>query len=160
LIAQKFYVTTAPRIDFVPHLFQTAGMDYAKHYRRLIERARKRRLWDCYYETHHIRPRCMGGGDEPENLVRLTPEEHYVAHQLLVKMHPANGKLLYAVKAMTMESPTHLGNRSNNKLYGWIQRRFSQLRRQERLRQRSGRKYGRADIAKLAAMLAPKQISA
>ena len=27
----------------------------------------------------------MGGTDDEENLVELTPEEHYVAHQLLVK---------------------------------------------------------------------------
>lgn len=38
---------------------------------------------DVYGETHHIYPRCLGGNDEPENLVKLTPEEHYRAHCLL-----------------------------------------------------------------------------
>lgn len=38
---------------------------------------------DVYGETHHIYPRCLGGNDEPENLVKLTPEEHYKAHCLL-----------------------------------------------------------------------------
>jgi hypothetical protein len=30
----------------------------------------------------------MDGSDLVSNLVYLTPEEHYVAHQLLVKMYP------------------------------------------------------------------------
>ena len=46
-----------------------------------------------YVERHHILPKCVGGGDESENLVPLTPEEHYLAHQLLVKMHPDNHRL-------------------------------------------------------------------
>src|SRR4249919_1705765 len=129
-------------------------MDYARHYRKLIERGRRRRLQGCYFEVHHIVPRCIGGGDEPENLVRLTPEEHYVAHQLLVKMHPKKGKLIYAVRAMTLESPTHGGNRSKNKLYGWIQRRFAELKRQERKDKKASRwRFKPSDVAKLAAAL-------
>lgn len=38
---------------------------------------------EVYGEVHHIYPKCLGGNDEPENLVRLTPEEHYRAHCLL-----------------------------------------------------------------------------
>ena len=71
-------------------------MDYTKHYNLLIERA-KNRLLECYTERHHIVPRCMGGSDDLDNLVDLTPEEHYVAHQLLVKMHPGEHKLVYAL---------------------------------------------------------------
>lgn len=37
-------------------------------------------------ERHHILPRSLGGSDDPENLVLLTPREHFVAHRLLVKM--------------------------------------------------------------------------
>ena len=35
------------------------------------------------FEVHHILPRCLGGGDEPSNLVRLWPDEHLKAHRLL-----------------------------------------------------------------------------
>lgn len=35
--------------------------------------------------SHHIMPRCLGGSDDPENLVLLTLKEHRVAHHLLVK---------------------------------------------------------------------------
>jgi hypothetical protein len=92
-------------------------MDYHGIYKRLVERARTRSL-DGYHEIHHIIPRCMGGSDEPENLVTLTPEEHYLAHQLLIKMYPGNRSL---IKAAIMMIP----RRPGNKLYGWLRRKFS-----------------------------------
>jgi hypothetical protein len=70
-----------------------------------------------YTEIHHIVPRCIGGDDNPENLAVLTPEEHFVAHLLLMKMHPDNAKLVYAAFMMTV------GNQRNNKLYGWLKRK-------------------------------------
>lgn len=96
-------------------------MNYKRHYDLLIERARNRVL-DCYVESHHIIPRCMGGGGEKENIVALTPEEHYVAHQLLVKMHPGKTKLVYAAIMMCGKFND---SRANNKSYGWIKRRHS-----------------------------------
>jgi hypothetical protein len=99
-------------------------MDYAKAYERLIGRARGRILGG-YSESHHVLPKCMGGGDEPENLVDLTAEEHFVAHQLLVKMHPENGRLAFALIALCMDRD---GVRLNNKLFGWMRRRASKAR--------------------------------
>jgi len=92
-------------------------MNYKKIYDSLIERG-KCRILSCYKERHHILPRCLGGTDDESNLVDLTPEEHYVAHQLLVKIYPNNIKLVRAVSMM-------IPNRPTNKLYGWIRRRFS-----------------------------------
>ena len=63
----------------------------------------------------------MGGNDSLNNLVELTPEEHFVAHQLLIKMYPEVAKLVYAAKMMTIGSNNHC---RNNKLYGWLRRRF------------------------------------
>jgi len=94
-------------------------MNYQRHYDRLIERARVRELCG-YSERHHVLPRCLGGANEVCNLVRLTPEEHYVAHQLLVKIHPDNGSLLWAAKQMSRNRPGR-----QNKLYGWLRRKFS-----------------------------------
>lgn len=94
-------------------------MDYAKHYGLLIERARSRTL-DCYSESHHVIPRCLGGSDSTDNIVDLTPEEHFVAHQLLVKMHPGNGKLIFAAQMMTRHTTSH---RVNNKMFGWLKRK-------------------------------------
>jgi hypothetical protein len=87
-------------------------MNYKKHYDNLMERARHR-LLEGYGEWHHVIPRCMGGKDGEQ--VHLTPEEHYVAHQLLVKMYRNNPKLIYA--ALMMGS-----TRANNKAYGWLRR--------------------------------------
>lgn len=75
------------------------------------------------YRKHHIIPRCMGGSDEHDNLVELTAEEHYVAHQLLVKMYPHDNKLIYAANMMCVNA-----TQRNNKAYGWIRRKWvSQL---------------------------------
>jgi|SRR5579859_210074 len=89
------------------------------HYDRLIERARTRSL-SCYTEQHHVVPRCMGGTNARSNIVALTPEEHYVAHQLLAKLYPKHLGLLGAAMLLATGS----GGRSQNKMYGWLKRRF------------------------------------
>lgn len=63
-------------------------MDYQRIYRDFIA-ARKaiEHSLEGYTERHHIVPRSLGGGDEPENLVRLTAEDHFFAHLLLAKIH-------------------------------------------------------------------------
>ena len=98
-------------------------MNYLAHYTRLITRARDRVL-SSHTESHHIIPRCIGGTDEKTNLVDLTPEEHYTAHQLLVKIYPDNRELIHAAVMMTVEGKNH--NRSKNKLYGWLRRKHSE----------------------------------
>jgi hypothetical protein len=95
-------------------------MDYKKIYDSLIDKGKNRLSnGQVYYESHHIIPRCMDGSDEQHNLVYLTPEEHYVAHQLLVKIYPDNFKLSHAANMMCI-------NRTTNKLYGWIRKRLSE----------------------------------
>lgn len=98
-------------------------MDYKKHYDLLIARGKARTL-SGYVERHHIVPKCLGGQDCPENLVELTPEEHYVAHQLLVKIYPKNKKLVYAANMMCVNSSSL---QRNNKQYSWIKRRHWSL---------------------------------
>ena len=92
-------------------------MNYKRIYDSLISRAQSR-IIESYTESHHIVPRCMGGTDDKDNLVCLTPEEHYVAHQLLTKIHPDNYKLALAASMMT-------ANRPSNKVYGWLKRRHA-----------------------------------
>lgn len=62
-------------------------MDYARIYSEFIADRRERQEPAGYSEVHHILPRSLGGGDEAENLIRLTPEDHYFAHLLIAKMH-------------------------------------------------------------------------
>ncbi len=97
-------------------------MNYEKIYERIVDRAKVRRL-EGYYEVHHVIPRCMGGDNSKENLVDLTPEEHYLCHLLLVKMNPKNRRLAYAAVAMTMSNEHHV---RSNKCYGWLRRKLSE----------------------------------
>lgn len=95
-------------------------MDYKKHYDALIERAKVRKL-SVPSESHHIVPRCMGGKDGKKNEVDLTPEEHYLAHLLLVRIFPETQGLILA--AVLMSRDNRNGKRSNNKMYGWLRKR-------------------------------------
>jgi len=109
-------------------------MNYKRVYESIIARA-KDRVIEGYKERHHIVPRCMGGCDDIENLVDLTPEEHYVCHQLLVKMHPDNIKLLYAAHALSkLNSSNHSYKRSNNKKYAWLRLRHSEIQKTGKLK--------------------------
>jgi len=63
-------------------------VDYHRIYSDFIkDRRAKEPTLNGYVERHHILPRSLGGGDEPENLINLTAEDHYFAHLLLAKMH-------------------------------------------------------------------------
>jgi hypothetical protein len=72
-------------------------MNYSTHYTLLIERAKLRTLTG-YKEAHHIIPKCLGGSNDPANLVDLTAREHYIAHLLLAKIY--GGALWHAINLM------------------------------------------------------------
>lgn len=73
-------------------------MNYQKIYNALVSKRRKNPLqFGSYSEKHHIVPKCLGGGNDAENLVRLTLREHFIAHRLLVKIHPNQPGLQYAL---------------------------------------------------------------
>ena len=108
-------------------------MDYRRIYNQLIERGQTRQQGLTkkllveqigYIERHHILPRSMGGTNNSSNLVYLRPEEHYLAHELLVQIYPAEIGLL---KALMILSGGHKGGIRNNKLYGWVRRRYIKM---------------------------------
>ena len=69
-------------------------MDYKFNYdtlinsRKLLVRNKKSGI----FENHHIIPRSLGGTNEKENLVLLTPKEHFIAHLLLTKIYSGINK--------------------------------------------------------------------
>lgn len=83
-------------------------MNYQRVYDQIIDRAKKQvdlgirsKLKKSnpgyrYYESHHIVPRCLGGTGEAyqwkwhENIVLLTPREHFLCHWLLTEIYPKN----------------------------------------------------------------------
>ena len=103
-------------------------MNYQAIYDRLIERARNRVL-EGYVEKHHVIPRCMGGTDDLKNIVALTPEEHYLAHLLLVRIYKGVHSLVVAAVLMTGYKS---GYRVNNKSYGWVRKQYSEQCRERR----------------------------
>lgn len=95
-------------------------MDYEKIYYNLIQKCKRNTYGvDTYTERHHIIPRCLGGGDDETNIVTMNASEHYIAHQLLLKIHKSNHQL--ACAAMLMSSGLC---KRNNKNYKWIKEKW------------------------------------
>ena len=76
-------------------------MNYSKVYYNIIEQAKSRPL-PPIVEVHHIIPKSLGGSNKKENLVKLTPKEHFVCHLLLTKMYSGKDrqKMVYAIWAI------------------------------------------------------------
>lgn len=103
---------------------------YKQWYANITERA-KNRILETYTESHHIVPRSLGGGDEPNNLVNLTAREHFVCHWLLVKMTTGqeHHKMLNALRMMRAEKQGQ--HRYNTKItarvYEGIKQEYAKL---------------------------------
>lgn len=78
-------------------------MRYEKIYNLIIERA-KDRVIEGYVEKHHIIPKCLGGNNSKDNIVKLTFKEHFICHRLLCKIYPENEKIIYAFSSMVRTS--------------------------------------------------------
>lgn len=74
---------------------------YTKWYYHLIEN-RRINVINEQFEKHHIIPKSLGGSNLKDNIVKLTPKEHYIAHLLLTKMFigEARHKMSFAFNMM------------------------------------------------------------
>lgn len=103
-------------------------MNYERIYNEFIfDRREKEKNLNSkiYTESHHIIPRCMNGGDEKENLIRLIPEDHFFAHLLLAKAY--GGKNWMALHSMLhrgikTEEISYKDFRNRRKSFGFIRR--------------------------------------
>lgn len=77
---------------------------YERWYFSIINKAKERTKSDTY-EKHHIVPKCLKGTNDPSNLVKLTPKEHFVCHVLLTRMTTGmdRAKMFYSLKAFSMK---------------------------------------------------------
>jgi hypothetical protein len=77
---------------------------YTRVYNSIIERAKSRETSN-YTEKHHIIPKSLGGDDRDNNIVKLTPREHFICHRLLPRMLEGESKrkMTYALKIMTCD---------------------------------------------------------
>lgn len=76
-------------------------MNYIKIYRNLIEKDYSNA---DYTEKHHVVPRCVGGGNEKENIVAISGKAHMIAHHLLTKLFPESRELKGAYAQMCLKN--------------------------------------------------------
>jgi hypothetical protein len=88
---------------------------YTKWYNQITYRAQNRILND-YTETHHIKPRSLGGSDDPFNLVELTAREHFVCHWLLTKMYTGESRSKMINALWMMQSKNDYQKRYQTKI--------------------------------------------
>lgn len=105
---------------------------YKKIYDAIINKRKKENVMG-YSEKHHIIPKCLGGEDSNENIVRLTAREHYICHYLLTKIYKSDTikyhKLINAF-LMMVASPTHQHKRYTSKLYEYNRIKYSKYKKQ------------------------------
>lgn len=71
-------------------------MNYSKIHNAIMNKALTRSNLSGYFEKHHIVPKCLGGLDTKDNIVKLTAKEHYIIHRILTRIYPTNKKIAYA----------------------------------------------------------------
>lgn len=101
-------------------------MDYKGLYEKLI--SSRINLEPCgRFEVHHIKPRSLGGDDSKDNLVKLSPREHFVAHILLAKIH---GGSMWAAASFMSRGGTKSSNgfRCTSRRYEYIKLKDSEWR--------------------------------
>jgi hypothetical protein len=76
---------------------------YTRWYFKIIENARNSTLVG-YTERHHVIPKSLGGSNMKENIVRLTAQQHFVCHLLLIRMTSGSEqvKMIYAARHMSI----------------------------------------------------------
>jgi len=99
-------------------------MDYRLIHDEIISRARERCL-EGYCERHHVIPKCLGGTDDPENIVRLTAREHFIIHKILCILYPHESRLHWAAFMMANGS----GSKKQDRGYRVGAREYERLRK-------------------------------
>lgn len=121
-------------------------MNYLKIYNNLINKGKNRQLEGCG-ELHHILPRCLGGTNEPYNLVKLTLEEHFLAHLLLVKVYPKSNSIVFAAHMMLNRTKN---TRNTNKKYSELRRKFYKANKEKVVSIETRKKISESQIGKKA----------
>ncbi len=100
-------------------------MKYARIYEQFIASRRASPAPSGYSEEHHIVPRSLGGTDDPENLIRLTPEDHYFAHCCLAKIYGGTQWASVVMMGLSRKDGKRWHIRARY-MYGAARRRYAQ----------------------------------
>jgi 5-methylcytosine-specific restriction endonuclease McrA len=118
-------------------------MNYETIYNELIYKAKQRpKIIGQYYEKHHIVPKCLGGSNNLDNIVRLTAREHFIAHKLLFKftIGKSKTKMGYALHKMLYPNNKNQIQRVSSRTYEELKRIYLYIRGQNH--PSYGKKYG------------------
>ena len=116
-------------------------MNHLKVYETIIEKAKfqNRKKLDktdinyVYYENHHILPKCLGGGNEENNLVLLTAREHFICHKLLTFIYSHNRGIVLAFHRMLFSKNGYI---ANSKDYEYLLKLFRDTPMSEETKQK------------------------
>lgn len=101
---------------------------YYKIYKNIIEKAKNRTIEkNSVYEKHHIIPKSLGGLDNKDNIVFLTPKEHFICHALLTKFTKNNEKEKMIKAFIMMKAYSKYNNKRyiNSKIYDILKKEYS-----------------------------------
>lgn len=84
---------------------------YLRIYIKIIERCKLMNDEDFsgYCEIHHILPRCMGGTNVKENLIKMPVRYHIIAHMVIVEAYPEIAGLRMALVLITGKNKKRAG---------------------------------------------------
>lgn len=111
-------------------------MNYERIYKEIIENRKSKPLSENEYgERHHIIPKCLGGNDKKENLVKLTAREHFLCHYCLTKIYEGKQEYYKMLNAFMMMKPQSGSNKwkryLNSRLYESLKNEYSKLKSKE-----------------------------
>lgn len=106
------------------------------------------------YHVHHIIPKHSGGSNDPDNLIKLTIEEHAEAHKILYEEHgkiedyiawkALNGSIPYAEASLIANrllSSKHLKGKTYEEIHGLEKAKCLKAIRSADNKKRTGIKY-------------------
>ena len=115
---------------------------YQKTYNELIKKCQEMETAgypdEIYTEVHHIIPKCMGGTDDQNNLVRMPVRYHVIAHMLLACIYPTNKSIIFAVNVMFNCKEMILNKRVSSRLIAKFKEDFKITLRTEGIIRKDG----------------------
>lgn len=80
---------------------------------------------EVFCHVHHIWPTSLGGPDEDWNKVRLTPEEHLIAHSMLPDLYVKDDEKMAMLTAYGMMSGKFFGKEVAPEEYGRLMEEYA-----------------------------------
>lgn len=113
-------------------------MNYKRIYNSIVAKAQqenRKKGNGMLFEKHHIVPKSLGGDNSKNNLVLLTPKEHYICHRLLVEIHKGTSqenKMYYAMWCMINGLGNQKRHATSSRIYNRLKTELTVIRSKDR----------------------------